>query len=110
MPVRLMELFVDTLQKCGTRLLEMSDEDVGYCIFEEFDIGSASFLHEDALLKLKEANLITEEISQKSIVLRNKFIEIQNTEQWNIQSVRESREWREILELSDEIKNLLPKR
>ena len=34
---KLMELYVDTLQHCGTHLLEMSDEDIGYYIFEEFD-------------------------------------------------------------------------
>lgn len=104
---KLMELYVDTLQKCGTHLLKMGDEDIEYNIFEEFDIGVISFLHDETLLKLKKANLITEKVSQKSSALRNKFMELQNTDQYNVESVRHSITWREILELSDEIKSLL---
>jgi len=104
---KLMELFVDTLQKCGMHLLEMSDEYIGYYIFEEFDSGAISFLHESSLLKLEKAGLITESISQKSAELRSKFMALQNTDQWNVDSVKCAKEWREILELSDEIKSLL---
>ena len=100
-------MFVDTLQKCGINLLEMNDEDIGYYVFEEFDIGATSFLHDDTLSKLKEANLITETIAQKSAALREKFMKLQNTEQWNVKSVRCSKKWREVLELSDEIKSCL---
>ena len=102
-----MEFYIDTLEKCGTYLLEMSDEDIEYNIFEEFDVGAISFLHDDTLSKLKEANLITEEISQKSSVLRSNFLLLQNTDLWNIDSVRNSQNWNEILKLSDEIKSLL---
>jgi hypothetical protein len=104
---KLMEFYVDTLEKCGTNLLKMSDEDIEYNIFEEFDVGAISFLHDDTLSKLKETNLITEEISQKSSVLRSKFLLLQNTDLWNIASVRNSENWNEILKLSDEIKSLL---
>jgi hypothetical protein len=104
---KLMEFYIDTLEKCGTYLLEMSDEDIEYNIFEEFDVGAISFLHDDTLSKLKEANLITEEISQKSSVLRSNFLLLQNTDLWNIDSVRNSQNWNEILKLSDEIKSLL---
>lgn len=104
---KLMEFYVDTLEKCGENLLEMSDEDIKYNIFEEFDVGAISFLHDNTLSKLKEANLITEEISQKSSVLRSKFLLLQNTDLWNVVSVRNSRNWNEILKLSDEIKSLL---
>ncbi|MDQ2087479.1 hypothetical protein RBH29_13690 [Herbivorax sp. ANBcel31] len=104
---KLMEFYVDTLQKCGTNLLEMSDEDIEYNIFEEFDVGAISFLHDDTLSKLKKANLITEEISHKSSVLRSKFMFLQNTDLWNVSSVRNNKSWDEILKLSDEIKSLL---
>ena len=103
----LMELFVDTLQKCGMHLLKLSDEYIGYYIFEEFDGGAVPFLHENSLIKLKEARLINETISQKSAELRSKFMALENTEQWNVDSVKNSKEWREILELSDEIKLML---
>lgn len=104
---KLMEFYIDTLEKCGTYLLKMSDEDIEYNIFEEFDLGVISFLHDDTLSKFKEANLITEEISQKSSVLRSNFMLLQNTDQWNVDSVRNSENWNKILKLSDEIKSLL---
>jgi len=104
---KLMELYIDTLQKCGMQLLEMKDDYIGYCIFEEFDTGVISFLHNNTLSRLKQANLITETIAQKCTLLREKFMKLQNTELWNIKSVKHSQEWREILELSDEIRALL---
>jgi hypothetical protein len=103
----LLELYVDTLEKCGMHLLEMSDDYIGYYVFEEFDGGVVSFLHDNTLSKLRAANLITDTIVQKSSELRKRFVELEKTEQWNVQSVKHSREWREILELSDEIKSLL---
>lgn len=99
--------FVDTLQQCGMHLLKMSDEDIEYHIFEEFDGGAISFLHENTLSELKKANLITEIMLQKSAELRIKFMALIDTEQWNVDSVKYSKKWREILELSDEIKSLL---
>jgi hypothetical protein len=104
---KLMEFYIDTIQKCGTHLLDMDDDYIGYCVFEEFDSGATSFLHSDTLAKLAEANLITETISQKSSILRSKFLELQNTEHWNVESVKSSKRWRDVLELSDEIKTLL---
>jgi hypothetical protein len=44
---KLMELYVDTLSKCGTYLLSEDDKVVEYNIFEEFDIGIISFFHID---------------------------------------------------------------
>ena len=99
--------YIDTLQQCGMHLLKMSDEDIGYHVFEEFDGGAISFLHENTLSELKKANLITETILQKSTELRNKFMALIDTEQWNVDSVKSSKEWREVLELSDEIKLML---
>lgn len=63
---RLMESYIDTLQKCGTYLLTMSDDDIEYYIFEEFDIGATTFLHDDTLTKLTKADLINKEIAEKA--------------------------------------------
>ena len=104
---KLFELYTDTLQKCGIRLLEMNDESIGYYIFEEFDIGVVSFFHNDALTRLEQANFITETIVYKSSLLRKKLMKLQNTELWNIESVKHSKEWQDILIMSDEIKALL---
>ena len=103
----LMDLFVDTLEKCGVHLLEMNDEILGYYIFEEFDTGATSFLHESTLSKLRTANFINESVCRKSTELRRKLMRLQNTNQWNVDAVRTTKEWREILGLSDEIKSML---
>jgi hypothetical protein len=103
----LMEDFTDTLQQCGTHLLKKSNEDVEYYIFEEFDVCAGSFLHQNTLTVLLEAGLITEDIAKKSSELREKFFALENTNQWDVDSVKCSAEWRELLELSDEIKSLL---
>lgn len=104
---KLMELYLDTLQKCGIYLLDAEAEVIEYNIFEEFDIGVVSFLHDDNLSKLKEAGLINDKIMGKSSELRNMVIELQNSDKWNVEAVRNSHEWRSILELSDEIKIML---
>jgi hypothetical protein len=104
---KLMDLFVDTVQKCGSYLLEMDDEDIDYYIFEEFNIGASSFLHNSTISKLKGAELITDEILAMSAELREKYFALENTNMWNVESVKCSKEWREVLNLSDEIKALL---
>ena len=104
---KLMELFVDTLQKCGLNILKMSDDCIAYNIFEEFDIGATSFLHINTLSRLRASNLINEKIVRKSSDLRNKFFQLQHGDQWNIESIKRTNEWMEVLTLSDEIKTLL---
>lgn len=104
---KLMELYVDTIGKCGSYLLFEDDEVIEYNIFEEFDTGVISFLHADNLQKLNDAGLISMEIMQKSTTLRNWVQAIQEGGNWNVHAVRNSSEWRKILELSDEIKILL---
>lgn len=104
---RLMELYVDTISKCGLYLLSMDDRCVEYNIFEEFDIGVISFLHADTLKKLNKAGLISDQMMEKSSTLRNWVQALEGGEYWNVTSVRYSSEWREILELADEIKFLL---
>ncbi|MCL1810464.1 MAG: hypothetical protein FWG42_11975 [Clostridiales bacterium] len=100
----LREFYRDTLDKCGLFLLRSKDEDVACNIFEEFDIGVVTFLHERSLERLKNADLISEEVLLKSLELRKKTMALQNTSLWNISAVKNSKEWLEILELSDSIK------
>ena len=103
----LMELYLDTLKKCGMFLVDEDDDIIEYNIFEEFDIGAVSFLHIDSLIKLRNAGLINDEVLAKSDELRKLFIQLQNSNQYDIISVRNSKDWRKLLELSDEIKNML---
>lgn len=102
-----MELFLDTLQRCGTYLLNAEDKIIEYNIFEEFDVGAVSFLHIDSLTKLNDSGLINDEVKDKSSMLRRMVMDLQGSELWNVIGVRSSPEWRKILELSDEIKKML---
>lgn len=49
---KLFWFYVDTLERCGTFLLPMTDEEIGYNVFEEFDVGTVSFLHGNTLDRL----------------------------------------------------------
>lgn len=100
--------FVFTLNQCGEFLLRSTDEVIETCIFEDFDIGVRSDICDNNLDIFLEEGWINEEIKEKCYRLRNLFLNLQGKSQiWNIQSVKISKEWRVILELSDEIKSLL---
>ena len=101
------ELFKGTLDHCGKFLLGLSDEDVGYYIFEEFDSDCVSFLHENTLNPLRLSGVITQEIVDMALELSRKFRAPEGTEHWNVQAVRNSEKWLEVLELSDRIKEKL---
>ncbi len=108
-PEMLMELFLDTLNRCGLFLLNEDDEEIGYSIFEEFDIGVISFLHDDSLSRLRNCGFINDEILRKSQELRRMVRELDGSDIWNVNSVRQSQQWFEIMELSDHIKNKICK-
>ncbi|BFT70109.1 hypothetical protein [Paenibacillus sp. P36] len=103
----LYELYVDTIKRCGTYLLDSDDLVIGYNIFEEFDIGAITFLHTDNLKKLVYDGLISYEMMFKSSTLRGKFLALQQGDEWNINAVRQSSQWKEILELADEINSMV---
>lgn len=102
----LLVFFNDTLEKCGTFLLKEDDETIEYNIYEDFDIGVHSFLHKESLQKLYETGLISLEKLNKSILLRDKVIELQNSNEWGIEHFRISEKWKKIMILSDKIKAL----
>ena len=97
------------LEQCGCFLLNVDENDIEYHIFEEFDIGVRTYMYDDMLELFLENGLIDENIEQKCRLLRNLFVYIEPNYQelWNVESVKTSKVWQEILELSDEIKSLL---
>lgn len=104
---KLYEFFQNTLSHCGTFLLRLSDEEIGWHLFEEFDGDSISFLHEDTVNVLRQSGKITEETARLSLRLSGQFRALENTELWNVPSVKENPKWLEILKLSDCIRNAL---
>lgn len=61
----------------------------------------------DNLAKLNDAGFIYDEVLEKSSMLRSMVMDLQGTDKWNVEGVRNSPEWRKILELSDEIKKII---
>ena len=64
-----------TIQECGSYLLTESDDTIKHNLFEEFSIDAISFLHEDTLNLLLNEGMIDEDILEKSIELRNSFMQ-----------------------------------
>ena len=105
--VKLFEFFMETLGHCGTFLLDASMEDIEWHVFEEFDSESITFLHEDSLERLLDLGYISVEVCRLCRLLRMKFRSLEGTSLWNVEAVRTSREWYEILSLADEIKGMV---
>ena len=101
------EEYIKTLNRCGVFLLDLSDKEIGYNIFEEFDIGVIAFLYYKNIDLFKKVGFIDEIIAQKSIELSSKVMDLKKTKLWNIESFKTTNEWLEIMHLSDEIKCLI---
>ena len=101
--------FINTLNECGIFLLSVDDEKIGYFIFEEFDIDVRSNLCDNNLAMFISEGWIDDPIEEKCKKMRDSFCEIQtlHPQIWNVNSVRTSEKWLEILKLSDEIKENL---
>lgn len=102
------ENFKNTIQECGSYLLTESDDIIKYNLFEQFPVDAVSFLHENTLNILLDEGMIDHDILQKSIELRNSFLELEkNPDLFSIDSVKKLDIWKKVLEASDEIKELI---
>jgi len=95
--------YLDTLGRCTSELRHQSDENIQYELFEEFDVGAHSFLHEDNLVKLRCAGYIDDEILDVSKEVRERWLALQN-KFWTMEDIRNKREWEELFELCDRLK------
>ena len=102
------ENFKKTIQECGSYLLTESDDTIKHNLFEEFSIDVISFLHEDTLNLFLDEGMINDDILEKSIELRNSFIQLEkDVELLSVEAVRTVEEWKRLLRTSDEIRKLL---
>lgn len=101
------ELILDTLSQCGSDILKLSDEMIGHYVLEECIIGATSFFNKFTLERLESAGIIDSEISEKTTSLQRKLINLDNTDLWNVQSIKNNPKWKEIMGLSNEIKELI---
>lgn len=106
---KLYDLYIDTIKKCSSSEMEKSDEVISYNVFEEFDIGYTSFLHEDSLNKLLENNFISCYTYDLTIKLINEIVIIKNSGLWNMNAIKDNNHWKKVVELCDEILDNIPK-
>lgn len=104
---KLFELYLDTLEMCGKDTKLLSDELIGYNIFEEFIVGITSYFAPTSLKRLINNGLIDDQIYKDSEYLRTLTLKLDGTAQWNIRSFRNSEAWDEIIKLSEKIKKRL---
>ena len=102
------ENFKSTIEECGSYLLLEDDDTIKHNLFEEFSIDIISFLHEDTLNLFLDEGMIDNDILEKSIELRNAYLELERIpDMLNVETVKTSEKWKNILRKSDEISELL---
>ena len=99
----LYELYLDTVGRCTSELLNRSDEEIQDDLFEEFDVGAHSFLHEDNLARLHHAGFIDDEMVALSKQVRERWLALQN-QSWSVEDIRTRNEWKELFGLCDLLK------
>ncbi|MDL2287431.1 hypothetical protein LJB90_02575 [Eubacteriales bacterium OttesenSCG-928-G02] len=102
--------YMDTFDYCGTDIINKPDLEIGYYVFEEFDTSIICCLYKDSLDLFKYEGLIDDEIAKKSKTLREEVLFLQSTSLWNIEAVKNSEEWLNIMKMCDEIKSLVHQR
>jgi hypothetical protein len=95
-------LFIDTLTKCCSQVMSLSDEELEYNLFEDCAVEICSYFHESNLSDLRDAGFIDADCESLAKALRHKWNSLEQTD-WTAKSVRTSPEWRRRFEMSDRI-------
>ncbi|MEK6507437.1 hypothetical protein [Myroides sp. C4067] len=101
---QLYSYFLETLNCCGTFLLDRNDDEIEYLIFEVFDINVRTFFYCDTLIKLLTNKRISIETYEKAERVRCLYLSTEGTDLWSINGIRESDIWKEIFNLCDDIR------
>lgn len=98
--------FLETFKVCGTFLYDYNDEDLEYLLFEKFDDHIIVDLSEEALNNFVENNIITQELKNLCLELREISISVLANQNYECTAsfVRNSYVWRHIFKFTDYIK------
>lgn len=105
---RLYEFYYDAIERCTSKTTSLSDEEIEYNLYEEFDVAAISFLHDDSLARLFAAKLIGEKAIAMSQDIRKVWIELQK-DNWTTEEIRNEPRWKSLFSLCDELLTLLPR-
>ena len=103
---KLFENYYNIFMDFGTNVLSESDEIIGYYVFDITDI-SIGFCSKRVLKCLLGEGIIDEPICDASSLLLAKFRALEGTSLWNVEAVKTSCEWMEVLKLADEIQKMI---
>lgn len=99
-------LFVDTAKRCSSEITALSDDEIEFNLFEEFDVGVRSFFHNDNLTKLLKTGMISKETVLLSREIRSKWIELDETD-WTITEIKSHPSWNQLFSSCDRLIALL---
>lgn len=85
----------------------LSDEELEYKIFEEWAIDYPAALSQYTREVLIDNDIIDRDLSLLSKQLQTKLFELDGGVLWNAKALKTTPEWKEVLRLSDEIKELI---
>lgn len=104
---KLFGLYINIFDEFGLHLLNETDQMIEYSVFEETDV-NIGFCSSRILNKFLEEGIINEDIFENSSLLLEKFRKLEGTMQIrNAESIRNSFEWKEMMELSDCIREMI---
>jgi hypothetical protein len=101
--LELYELFLDTVSRCTSDAPTLTDEELLHNLFEEFDVGCHSFLHDDNLSRLLDAKLIDEVSLQLAKEIRTRWLAMQQRAS-TVSEIKSDIEWQELFKLCDRVK------
>ena len=102
------DFYLTSLERCGMHILELTNNEIEYQIFEELATDYPGSLSKYTLTVLEESGIIDENIAHLSKDLQTKLLILERGNLlWNVDALKKSAEWKEMFQLSDEIKELI---
>jgi hypothetical protein len=96
-------LYRDTVARATSAILSKSDDEIAYDLFEEFDVGTHSFLHDESLARLHRAGLLSADGVSLSRQLRARWLALQEDHDWSIAEIRTHPAWQDLFAPGDAI-------
>lgn len=97
------DYFLDTLCKCSLNILDLPNDMIDYYILEESSVNIPTFMGEYTLKWLLYEGIIDSLILDKCRLLRSYFLITESKHLWNANSIKQSKEWKDLFKLSDDI-------